>query len=248
MKQVLRRGAPLLLLLAVGVALAAWFDWRTVLSPQGLAARRGALDALVAEHPLLSAGGFVLAYVLSVLFVLPIATFLTLAGGLVFGWLLGGALAVFSATIGAVLLFLAARHAFGGLLRRHAGEGIRRFADGFSRDAFTYLLVLRLTPVFPFFVVNVAPAFFDVRLATFALATLIGIVPGTFVYSALGAGLDGALAAAAARGEAATLADLVTPQARAALLGLAALALLGLVLKALVLKPRRPAGPDASAP
>ena len=72
--------------------------------------------------------------------------------------------------------------------------GLRPWREGFRKDAFNYLLFLRLVPLFPFFLVNLAPAIFGVRLAPFVAATAIGIVPATFVYALAGAGLDGAIA------------------------------------------------------
>ena len=95
---------------------------------------------------------------------------------------------VFAATIGATILFLAARSSFGSVLRERLGNKAQAFAEGLKKDAFSYLLVLRLAPVFPFFVVNVAPALFDVKLRDYVLATFLGIIPGTFAFAWLGEG------------------------------------------------------------
>ena len=108
----------------------------------------------------------------------PAAAILTIFSGFLFGWLPGTVFAMLGATGGATLLFLAARTAFGGFLRERVGGFAARLSDGFARDAFSYLLVLRLAPFIPFFVVNIAPALFNVRLRTFVLATVIGILPG----------------------------------------------------------------------
>ncbi|MGH7003098.1 MAG: TVP38/TMEM64 family protein, partial [Alphaproteobacteria bacterium] len=97
------------------------------------------------------------------------------------------------ATIGAVAVFLAARTAFGETLRAKAGPGLRRMEEGFRRDAFSYLLVLRLVPLFPFWLVNLVPAFAGVRLGTYTLATIIGILPGSFVIASVGNGLGALL-------------------------------------------------------
>jgi uncharacterized membrane protein YdjX (TVP38/TMEM64 family) len=93
-------------------------------------------------------------------------------------------------------MFLAARSAFGDFLRDKVGGRVRRLADGFEKDAFSYLLVLRLAPIFPFFVMNIAPALFNVPLRTYVAATFLGILPGTFAYAYLGQGIDSVLVAA----------------------------------------------------
>ncbi len=143
------------------------------------------------------------------------------AGGLLFGTWLGTALTVTGATLGATALFLVARSALGEGLRGRAGGAVERLADGFREGAFSYLLVLRLVPLFPFFVVNLAPAFLGVRPRTYVLATLIGIVPGTFVFASVGAGLGSVFA----RGGTFTAAGALTPQILTALVGLALLSL-----------------------
>src|SRR4029078_915884 len=102
---------------------------------------------------------------------------------------IGTTLTVIAATIGATLIFLAARTAFGDLLRTKAGTALRRMEACFRRDAFSSLLVLRLVPLFPFFLVNLVPAFLDVGLGTYVLATFLGIIPGTLVYTLAGCGL-----------------------------------------------------------
>lgn len=210
------------------------------LSPQQFVESRERLAALVEESPVLSALVFLLVYAALVALAFPAASLCTIVGGFLFGWLFGGLLTVLAATAGAALLFLAARHAFGDLLRHRAGPAVERFADGFRRDAFSYLLVLRLTPVLPFVALNIAPAFFDIRLSTFVAATGLGIVPGSFAYAYLGSGLDAALETA---GEGPFhLSDLATPELTLALGGLAALAVLGLVLKRTVLKRTPPGG------
>ena len=197
---------------------------------------REALKRLVAAHTVLAALAFAVGYALMVAVAFPAAALVTVAGGFLFGWLLGGILTVIGATIGAAVIFLAARTAFSDVLRRRAGGAVQRFAEGFRHDAFAYLLVLRLTPVLPFFAVNIAPAFFGIALSTFVASTFLGIIPGTMVYAFLGSGLDQALARADASDFALT--DLVTLPMTAALFGLCALAVLGLVLKKTFLRRR----------
>ena len=121
---------------------------------------------------------FVLAYALVVAFSLPIAIIITPVGGFLFGVWLGALLSVIGATLGSVAVFLAARTAFYDLFHARAGAALARLEDGFRRDSFSYLLFLRLVPVFPFWLVNIVPALLGMTLGPYTLATLIGIIPG----------------------------------------------------------------------
>lgn len=187
-KSLLRRFLPLILL-GLGFTLFFALGLQHEVSLAALKAHRGALQAAVAAHPVLAALIFTGLYALAVAFSLPVATAMTLAGGFLFGALEGGALVVAGATAGATAVFLAARSAFADLFERRVGGRIRAMEEGFRKNAFSYLLVLRLIPVFPFFLVNLAAGLLGVRPSTYISATLIGIVPGTFVYAGLGNGL-----------------------------------------------------------
>ena len=165
--------------------------------------------------------GFVLFYTAVVAFSLPIASLLTLAAGALLGWPSIG-LIVVAATAGASLLFIAARGLFRDVLRARAGPFFAKLEAGFTKNAFGYLLFLRLMPAAPFWAVNILPAFSGMRLAPFIGATAIGIIPGTSVYVAVGRGFDHLLA----RGETPNLAVLNTPHIWLPLAGLALLALL----------------------
>jgi uncharacterized membrane protein YdjX (TVP38/TMEM64 family) len=169
---------------------------------------------------------------------------LTVAGGFVFGWLLAGLATVFSATLGAVLVFQIARTSIGESLAARAGPFMGRIKDGFAADAFNYLLFLRLVPAFPFWLVNIAPALTQVSGRTFAAATFLGIIPGTFAFSFVGAGLDSVFNAQSAahvacvteKGEAAcpftlTLSSLITTEMLLAFAALGVVALLPVILK-----------------
>lgn len=230
-----RRYLPILVLVAV-LALGYAFGFHRHLSLQAFLDSRDTLQAWVSENILLAGLGFVLLYAVLVAVSFPAASLVTVASGFLFGWLVGGTLTVIGATLGATILFLAARTAFGDVLRRKSKGAIARFAAGFREDAFAYLLILRLTPVLPFFVVNIAPAFFDVRLTTYVVTTFLGIIPGSMVYAFLGSGLDQALVNAGEQDV--SVKDLVTPEMTIALVGLAALAILGVVLKKTVLRKR----------
>jgi uncharacterized membrane protein YdjX (TVP38/TMEM64 family) len=146
------------------------------------------LTAWVAAHGVLAALAFMLAYALVVAFSLPIAVLITPLGGFLFGPWLGAALAVIGATVGAVAVFLAARTALRDVFRARAGKTLAKLEVGFKRDAFNYLLFLRLVPVFPFWLVNIVPALLGMNLGAYALGTLIGIIPGAVVYASIGAG------------------------------------------------------------
>ncbi len=193
----LRRLWPLLLL-AGAFALVFAMGWQRYLTLAELAARRDALRLAIAEHPLLSLLAYVGIYAGSVALSLPGGAVLTLAGGFLFGWFLGGVAAIVAATIGAVLVFLIARSALGEPLATRAGPWLGRLRQGFQEDAFNYLLFLRLVPIFPFWLVNLAPGLLGVGLGTYVAATAIGIIPGTFAYSIAGSGLDSLIEAQAA--------------------------------------------------
>ncbi len=198
-----------------------------LLSLEALARHREALSALVAQHAVLAAGGYVLTYAAAVALSVPGAVILTLAGGFLFGAWLGTLLTVLGATIGATLVFLFARTIFGENALDRFGAPAQRLAEGIRRNAASYLLVLRLVPLFPFFLVNLVPAFVGVRLPIYVLTTFFGIMPGTFVFSLTGAGLGSILDA----GGTLDLGSVLTPQVLGALLGLAALSLAAIPLK-----------------
>lgn len=120
----------------------------------------------------------------------PSATVLSLAIGFLFGRWLGTLIILIAATLGATLLFLAARYLFADAMRSKLhGALATRLINGFNDDAFNYLLFLRLVPIFPFWLVNLAPAFTAIKLRTYVIGTAIGILPGCFVFANLGQSL-----------------------------------------------------------
>ena len=159
------------------------------LSLDTVKANRDALLSFADRH---FVAALVLAFVVyagTVALSLPGGLVLSLAMGFIFGRWVGTALVVLAATVGATLVFLAARYLFADAARSRLGPLGQRINAGFTENAFSYLLFLRLVPLFPFFLVNLAPAFTGIPLRTYVLATLIGIVPGTFVYVNLGRAL-----------------------------------------------------------
>ncbi|MGE0045314.1 MAG: TVP38/TMEM64 family protein [Hyphomonadaceae bacterium] len=220
------RFLPLLLIFA---ALATAFALRLheQLSLDVLRERREDLQAFVAANLVVALLVFIALYALAVAISIPGALWLTLTGGFLFGTWLGGAATVVAATVGATAIFLAARTALGDALRGRVGPWLSRFERGFQRNAFSYILALRLFPGAPFFVVNLAPAFLGVKLRDFFFATLIGIVPGTFVYAAIGNGLRAAFEAGVAVDPVAAARDLFfSPEIIVPVAGLIVLALL----------------------
>ena len=184
---------PLALLFGGGAILLFAFDVGSLLNLDSLREHKHWLSQQVAANLPLAALIFALTYACSTALSLPAGLFLTLIGGFLFGTLLGSLLVAGGATLGAVAVFLAARTAFGDVLRRRAGPLLRKLQDGLQQDALSYLLVLRLIPLFPFWLVNIAPAFFGVSLRVYTLATVIGILPATVIYCSIGAGLGALL-------------------------------------------------------
>lgn len=176
-----------LLVLFAGVVVAFFaLGGQRYLTLESIKANRDAMLRFTDAHFVAAlALGFAV-YAGAVAFSLPGALVLSLATGFVFGRWVGTALVVAAATTGATILVLAARYIFADAARRRLGALGERINAGFTENAFSYLLFLRLVPAFPFFLVNLAPAFTSVPLRTFVLATLVGIVPGTFVFVNLG--------------------------------------------------------------
>ena len=176
-----------LLALFIGVVVAFFaFGGQQYLTLDTIKANRDALLRFTEEH---YAAALVIAFFIyagAVAFSLPGALILSLAMGFVFGRWVGTALVVVAATVGATIVFLAARYIFADAARKRLGTLGEKINAGFTENAFNYMLFLRLVPAFPFFLVNLAPAFTSIPLRTFVLATFVGIIPGTFVFVNLG--------------------------------------------------------------
>ena len=221
------------------LALAWWLGWFDFVSLSSLISHREALAGEVAANYPLALAVYFLVYALLVAVSFPGASLLTILGGFLFGGLVGGAVTVLAATFGAAIIFIIARSSFGDLFQRRAGPFVARMIDGFHRDAFHYLLFLRLVPIFPFWVVNIVPGLVNMRLAPYVAATLMGIIPGTFAYAFIGAGLDSVIAAQeAANPDCAAAGNcridpsaLVTNQLLIAMAALAVAALLPVIIK-----------------
>ena len=182
-----RRLLPVVILL-LGLALFLLLDLGRYFSFEMLSRNHAELTAWVATHRVMAEMAFVAAYAVVVAFSLPVAILVTPLSGFLFGVWMGAALSVIGATLGAAAVFLAARTAFYDLFHARAGAMLSRLEEGFRRDAFSYLLFLRLVPVFPFWLVNIVPGLLGMSLGRYVLATLLGIIPGAMVYAGVGAG------------------------------------------------------------
>lgn len=226
-----RRLLPLCVLLALA-AVAYAFGLHHYLSFATLKQHSEELRRIVDAQPVLTALGFVLVYAAAVAISLPGAAILTIAGGFLFGIWLGSLLVVSGATLGAIAIFLIARTSLGDGLRARAGPWLERMQAGFNENALCYLLVLRLVPLFPFWIVNIVPAFLAVRLKDYAIATFFGIIPGSIVYASVGNGLGAMIEA----GGEPDLGIVLEPAILLPMLGLAALALLPVAYRKLKLR------------
>lgn len=193
----LGRLIPLGVVLAVmtfGVAM----GWHRQVSIEMLVRHRAAIEELVAAHRVVAILAFVAIYTTAVALSFPGAAVLTVAGGAIFGALTGGLAAMTAATLGATVIYLITKFAFGcviGRWTRGAGPLVEKLAAGFRKDAFFYLIFLRLVPLFPFWLINLIAAPAGVALVPFVIATALGIIPATFAYAFFGAGLSSAVAA-----------------------------------------------------
>ncbi|SHG77291.1 TVP38/TMEM64 family protein [Marivita hallyeonensis] len=223
-----RRYLPLIVIGTV--ALVGAFTLRDYLSFDTLAANREALTGFRDANYVLTAGLFMLAYVVIVGFSLPGATIATLTGGFLFGVFPGALFNVLAATIGATVIFLAARYGLGDRLsaKMDASEGtVRKIKDGIDENQWSMLFLIRLVPAVPFFVANLVPALVGVPLYRFFVSTFLGIIPGGVVYTSVGAGLGEVFE----RGETPNLGIIFEPHILLPILGLCLLAALPILLK-----------------
>jgi uncharacterized membrane protein YdjX (TVP38/TMEM64 family) len=172
-----------------GLAAFVGFDLGRYLTLASLKANKDALRAYTDAHYALSAVLFVVAYCVQTALSFPGAVIFTLTGGFLFGTALGTVYVNLGATSGAVLAFLVARYLFRDAVERRFGAKLETIQYGFSRNAFNYLLTLRLIPLFPFFLVNLASGLTRIRLSTYTAATAIGIIPASIVYANAGSQL-----------------------------------------------------------
>ena len=188
LRSALGRWGPVLVLLAV-MLIAYAMGWHRILSLKTVGLNYDALKGYIDESLALSLLVFIAVYVVVVALSLPGGSLMTLSGGLLLGWKIGTAASVIGATTGAAVVFLIVRSSLGAGLATRAGPFVAKLGDGFRENAWSYMLFLRLVPLFPFFVVNLVPGLLGVPFGTFVGATFLGIIPATTAYSLAGAGL-----------------------------------------------------------
>ena len=235
----MRRLAPAIVIAAALIGFFA-LGLNRYLSLQALDDNRAHLTAFVERWDVLAGIAYGAAYAVLVALSVPVGAVATIAAGFLFGIGNGTLIVVIGASIGAIVIFLVAKTSIGDLLSRRAGPAIRRMEAGFRENAFNYMLVLRLVPLFPFWLVNLAPAFFGVSLRSYGLATVIGIVPGALVYAGVGNGLGAVLDA----GGTPDLHIIFKPAILLPIIGLALLSLVPVVYRRYK---RRPAPPSVAS-
>ncbi len=226
------------------IAAAYYFGLQNYFSLQNIVAHRAALQDYVSAHLALALLVYAGIYILVVALSLPGAGILSIAGGFIFGWVLSAPVSVLAATIGAVIVFQIVKTSLGAAIALRAGPFLQSLAKGFAKDAFNYLLFLRLVPAFPFFAVNAVAGLCNVSLRSFVLATFVGIIPGSYIFAWLGLGLGSVIDAQLANHDACILKDgfnncsyeisvssLVTPQLLLAFAALGVMALIPVALK-----------------
>jgi uncharacterized membrane protein YdjX (TVP38/TMEM64 family) len=223
------RYLPFVVILAVAVI--GYFALRDFLTFETLRDHREALIAFRDQNYALTILVFLGIYIMIVGFSLPGASVATITGGFLFGTVFGVLANVTGATLGAVVIFLAARMGLGETLkaRMDASEGlVRKVKAGIDENQWSMLFFIRLVPVVPFFVANLIPAFLGVPLYRFVISTFLGIIPGSLVFTSIGAGLGSVFA----RGETPDFGIIFEPHILLPILGLCALSVLPVVLKA----------------
>jgi uncharacterized membrane protein YdjX (TVP38/TMEM64 family) len=237
-----RRILPLIAIACISGGIIA-MGWHRQISFESFLRHHDELRRFIAAHEAAALAAYVALYIAVAALSLPVGAYLTIAGGILFGAVAGAIAAVIGASIGATVIFSIARSAFGEHLARRAGPTAETIAQGFRADAFSYLLFLRLVPVFPFWLVNLVAALAGVRLAPFVAATVIGIIPATSIFAFVGSGLESAILAQRSAHESCLAAgaadcplsfhaaDALTPQLIAALVALGFLALVPVVVK-----------------
>ena len=224
-KSLLARLAPLAVLVAGLIAFFA-LGGPQYLDLQTTQAILRDMNDWVQANLILAVFAYMVFYALAVSISVPGALWFTIGAGFLFGPWLGTGVAVLGATIGATIIFLAARYAFADWARAKVPGIVEKLQDGFSRDAFTYMVILRLIPALPFFGINIATALLNVPVRAYFLGTLVGVVPGAYVYATVGD-----TAAQAAIDGVPSFSSLLTPQLIGAIVAFAVLAVLPLIYR-----------------
>lgn len=220
----MKRYLPLMVIVVLSLSVFL-LDLHSFLSIEALLDNQLLLDQYVKNQYGMSLLIYTMVYILVVGLSIPGASFLTLAGGILFGRWVGFLTVIVAATIGALIIFESAKLASKDIIAKRAGHFVQKMQKGFQKDAFSYLLTIRLMPIFPFVAVNLVSALFQISRSSFVLATFFGIIPGTFVYISLGVGLKEAIL------NGLSVNVILSPQILLALMGLAVLSLLPIVYR-----------------
>ncbi len=225
-KQLLRRFWPLLVLLVIGffVHASGIVNYATF---EALKVHRDSLQDFVSAHSTLAPMSYIGIYILATVLDFPVAIFLSITGGFLFSQPWCTLYAVIGASTGATIFFLVAKTVVGDALRKRAGPFLKKIESGFQKDAVSYMLFLRLVPVFPFWLINTAPAIFGISLRTFFLTTFFGIIPGSFVFTQAGRGIDSIFE----QGKSFSAQNILTQDIIIALTGLGVLALIPIIVR-----------------
>ena len=178
--------------IVAGLALAVSQGWHQYLTLESLSENAVWLDELVRNNLVLVLAGYILVYAAATTFIIP-GGVLTIAGGFLFGLYIGTPATIIAATVGASILFFAAKTSIGSVLRQIAGPFLERMESGFNENALSYMFALRLIPLFPFAVVNIAPGLLGAKYRDYLITTFFGIIPGTLAYTWIGAAIKGTL-------------------------------------------------------
>ena len=228
-KSLMGRLLPLALI-AAGLVLFFATGLNEYFSLEVLREHRDALRAWVDASPWLAIGVFILVYAAAVAISFPGASILTIFGGFLFGLWPGVPAIVIAATLGATGIFLASKTALSGVLSKRVSGFAKRMERGFHENELSYMFLLRLVPVFPFWAINIAAGVLGVSTRNFLIGTFFGIIPGSFVYTSIGAAANAAFDA----GENITLSGILfKPETLIPIIGLAILALIPVILKRL---------------
>ncbi len=162
------------------------FDLQGYLNFDFLREQRAVLDLWIKKHYVLAPLAFSGIFIISVAIAIPAALILKVAAGFLFGFPLGAIYVLFSSTIGASLLFLSVKLAFCNLLNQKTNKWKDKLQLGFQQNPFLYLIILRIIPIFPFFIINIVAGALNVKTRTFIYATLLGGIPCTVIYTLIG--------------------------------------------------------------
>lgn len=217
---------PLLIIITL-MALAYALGLEKWLTFENLKAHHSAMKTFVAEHPIATPLLYIALYIVMTALSIPGGALLSVTGGFLFPQPWSTLYVVIGATIGASFIFLAARTALAEFLFKKAGPLLKKMQKGFEDNAVSYMFFLRLIPLFPFWLVNIAPAFFGVKFRTYFWTTCLGIIPGAFVFTQAGVGLGAILES----GDSFSLETIFNWQIRIALIALALFALIPVVYK-----------------